>query len=216
MIPQRFVVEYPKRCLALLEMLEPQARRENLVGSFSLLVASAAFVIPYARMQSRHPLHQPEQDSDLSGALRSLDKHEKFLTAKFWDGAGAGDWRFSRIMENQNITAAWRDQSGFHPMSKSAENSIGKSNAGEVLRVVRNALAHGNVVYLDESGFETPGNLVTFLGFLSRYEETEGERASGETYRLVVTTEDNFLRFVRAWAVWIASFPPDMTLVEAA
>jgi hypothetical protein len=32
MIPARFVVEYPKRCLDLLEALEPFARRRELCG----------------------------------------------------------------------------------------------------------------------------------------------------------------------------------------
>jgi hypothetical protein len=32
MIPERFVVEYPERCLKLLEMLEPRAREEELTG----------------------------------------------------------------------------------------------------------------------------------------------------------------------------------------
>ena len=50
MIPERFVTEYPKRCGQLLAMLESQARQVDLVGSFSLLVASAAFTIPFASL----------------------------------------------------------------------------------------------------------------------------------------------------------------------
>jgi hypothetical protein len=50
MIPQRFVTEYPERCGQLLQMLEPQAREHDLLGSFALLVASAAFTIPFARI----------------------------------------------------------------------------------------------------------------------------------------------------------------------
>ncbi len=51
MIPARFVVEYPQRCLDLIESLEPTARSRELLGSFSLLVAAAVFVIPYERME---------------------------------------------------------------------------------------------------------------------------------------------------------------------
>ena len=59
MIPARFVVEYPQRCLDLIEALEPTARQRELVGSFSLLVAAAVFVIPYERMGSqKHPLNK--------------------------------------------------------------------------------------------------------------------------------------------------------------
>jgi hypothetical protein len=215
MIPRRFVVEYPERCLRLLEMLEPQARKEELIGSFSLLVASAAFLIPYERMKSAHPMRK-EGDDDLTKALRSLDRKHKFLSAPFWPSADHGAWRFSRIMKNANDTRNWRDQKGFHPMAEKAENSIAERMAGEVLRVIRNALAHGNVVYLNADGHEEEDTKVEYLGFLSRYEESGDEKKIAETYRLVATTEDAFLEFVKAWAMWISKFDRNFNLVEAA
>lgn len=69
MIPQRFATEYPERCGQLLEMLEPQAREADLVGSFALLIASAAFTIPFGRIvEVDHPLGR--QEPDLSKAIR--------------------------------------------------------------------------------------------------------------------------------------------------
>jgi len=88
--------------------------------------------------------------------------------------------------------------------------------ADDVLRVIRNALAHGNIVYLNERGFEERDTKLQFLGFLSRYEETEEQKAKVETYRLVTTTEDEFLRFVKLWAKWISQFQGDDQLSEAA
>ena len=55
-VPERFVTEYPDRCRRLLDMLEGPARKADLIGSFALLVASAAFNITYARMSERGPL----------------------------------------------------------------------------------------------------------------------------------------------------------------
>jgi hypothetical protein len=216
MVPQRFVVEYPERCLALLEMLEPMARTCRLVGSFSLLVAASAFVIPYERMQSRHPMHRRDHDGDLDSALRRLDNNEQFLGASFWNGASPGDWRFSRVIEHVENTHRWRDETGLHPMSPDAVNRIADCKAGKVLRVIRNALAHGNVVYLNAAGFEVSGTEVQFLAFLTRYEETEEQRRAAETYRLVVTREETFLRFVKAWMTWVASFPRDLSISDVA
>ena len=79
-----------------------------------------------------------------------------------------------------------------------------------------NALAHGNIVYLNESGFEQRDTKLQFLGFLSRYEETPEQKAQSETYRLVTTTEDEFLRFVKLWAKWVSQFRDDDRLSEAA
>jgi hypothetical protein len=215
MVPQRFVVEYPERCLTLLKMLEPEARKKELVASFALLVASAVFLIPYERMKGRHPMRTGEDD-DLTKALRQLEREHKFLTAPFWAGANAGAWRFSRIMKNANDTFCWCDETGVHPMSDKAKNYIGERTAGEVLRVIRNALSHGNVVYLDAEGHEERGAEVQYLGFLSRYEESDEQKKVAETYRLVATTEDTFLAFVKAWAIWISKFSRNTDLIEAA
>ncbi|MEH2594950.1 hypothetical protein V1278_001863 [Bradyrhizobium sp. AZCC 1577] len=230
MIIERFVVEYPKRCLTLLELLEPMAREKELVGSFSLLVASSIFLIPYERMRSRHPLHNP-RDAELDGELRFLDKKERFLTAGFWRDEPPKDWRFSRIMKHHNDTDRWVDPQGKHPMSDGAQNTINTRKAGEVLRVVRNALAHGNIVYLNAEGRETRNTELRYLGFLSRYEERPNDlclapcceeirktaevQPAEETYRLVVTTEEEFLRFLKKWAAWVARFR-DEDLSQAA
>ena len=101
-------------------------------------------------------------------------------------------------------------------MTAHATNSVQDRKADDVLRVIRNALAHGNVVYLNERGFEERGTKLQFLGFLSRYEETDEQKAKAETYRLVTTTEDEFLRFVKLWAKWVSQFQGDNLLSEAA
>jgi hypothetical protein len=188
MVPQRFVVEYPERCLTLLEMLEPMARESQLVGSFSLLVAASAFVIPYERMQSRHPMHLQNHDGDLDSALRRLDDDEQFLRASFWNGASPGEWRFSRVMEHVENTHRWRDEAGLHPMLPEALNRIADCKAGKVLRVIRNALAHGNVVYLNATGFEVSGTKVQFLAFLTRY---EGNRRTAKGRRDLSSRRDD-------------------------
>jgi hypothetical protein len=215
MIPQRFVVEYPERCLELLEMLEPMAGEKEMIGSFSLLVAASIFLIPYERMQARHPLYQG-RDVRLDRALRQLDKKEKFQTAGFWGGEAPQGWRFSRIMRNQNDTECWVDEKGKHPVASDAENTFQGRVAGDVLRVVRNALAHGNIVYLNSDGKEKRNTKLQYLGFLSRYEETEEQKKLAETYRLVVTTEEEFLRFIKKWAAWVATFHDDTDLSQAA
>jgi hypothetical protein len=97
-------------------------------------------------------------------------------------------------------------------MAKDSDNTIAQQRVKDVLRVIRNAFAHGNVVYLDENGSETRGAQVQYLAFLSRYEENQKQRKRAETYRLVVTTEEGFLHFVKAWAAWLAQFPADRLL----
>jgi len=215
MIPQRFVVEYPARCVLLLRMLEPLARENQLVGSFSLLVANSIFVIPFERMKDAHPLHENEREPEIYEAIRA-ESGKPFLEAALWNNKAPTDWRMSRIMTPANEAHGWKDRHGLHPMSEGAENVIGAKKLDDVVRVIRNALAHGNVIYLDKNGMESPGAQVRYLGFLSRYEESKEQRDKAETYRLVTTTEEGFLAFVKAWAAWLAKFGYDSKLVEGA
>lgn len=202
MIPQRFVTEYPGRCGQLLAMLEPQARENDLLGSFGLLVASAAFTIPFARMTEKgHPAGKPE--ASLFAALEALKK-KPFLDAPFWNKKKPAYFRYAKIVNEAEYAAGWLTDSGIHPI-KSKESKDGNT----VLRTIRHALAHGNVVYLNEDGQEMPGSRVRYLAFLSRHERDPA-------YRVAIFDEEGFLHFLKCWIGWLESFPPETTFAEAA
>lgn len=201
MIPQRFAIEYPERSLELLDAFEPIAQDRDLYGTFSIMLAASILIIPWERANGRHPLRQ-EAGGDLATGLRQLGR-QRWLDAEFWQGMPAGEWRFSRIMGDPNEVAEWQDDQGQPSFSPEA-NTIDQRDVTYVFRVLRNALAHGNIVYLDEQGQETWGERVHHIAFLSRYEETAEQRAAGETYRVVTVRETDFLPFVRAWAQWVS------------
>jgi len=196
MIPERFVTEYPRRCGELLALLEQQARGKQLVGSFALLVASAAFTIPFGRMtENDHLLGRPEREPSL--AIKQLKKCQ-FLEAPFWGGIKLDFFRYARIVnDNAENAGQWRDVNDEHPI-----RSTETKDANAILRVVRNALAHGNIVYLDRQGRETPGNQLRYLAFLSRHDDNT-------SYRVAIFREEGFLTFVKAWIQWVQKFPPE-------
>ena len=141
-VPTRFAIEYPQRVSQLLDVLEPEARRRDLLGSFGLLAAMAVLTIPYERMQARHFLHRPDVDSDLSAAYKKLEK-EGFKNAALWRGANPGNWREFRIAaETVNQPARWRDvHTGCHPFDPEAKDVIDDHEAEHVIRLLRNALS---------------------------------------------------------------------------
>lgn len=200
MIPIRFATEYPERCLQLLEAFEPIAQDRDLFGTFSVMLASSILLVPWERASNRHPLRQ-EHGGGLQAALKKLEK-QKWQAADFRAGNGPGEWRFSRIIGDPNDARGWQDEAG-HPSFSDDANTIQRRSVGEVFRVLRNALAHGNIIYLDENGVETENARVQHIAFLSRYEENDEQRAAAETYRLVTVREIDFLPFVRAWAHWV-------------
>jgi len=214
-VPDRFAIEYPRRALDLIEMLEASAREKSLLGSFGLLAASAILTIPFERMRTSHFLHNDARDADLVKNLKVLEK-AAFLEAPFWRSApDDGAWRQSRITNTVDEVHGWLDEVDRDPRSEEA-NTIQTRKANEVLRVLRNALAHGNIIYLDKNGQEIAGHQMVYMAFLSRYEETASQREQAETYRVVITTEEAFLHFVKSWAKWIGSFDLDRRLAAAA
>ena len=213
-IPSRFAIEYPQRALQLIKLFENKARQHDLLGSFGLLAAAAVLTIPYERMKASHFLHDEEQDHDLAAQIKQLEK-VKFLAAPFWGKEAPGEWRQSRIMDSVDQVEDWKDDHGQPSLSENA-NTMKKRKAEEVIRVLRNALAHGNIIYLDKDGREIANNRMVYLAFLSRYEESKEQGELAETYRVVVTSEDEFIRFVKAWANWVSRLPLDYRVAEAA
>lgn len=211
MIPDRFVTEYPARCLDLLDAMEPIARERDMLGTFAVLVAGSMLNIPLERLAKRHPINT-EFGSDLFQALRRLER-QKWHLAEFWKGEPVGDWHFSRIVTDPNNVSGWRNQDD-QPSMQPQTNTIDQRNVSMVLRVLRNALAHGNVVYLNDQGHETAGTRLHSIGFLSRYEETPEQRVAANTYRLVAVQETSFLRFVKCWASWLGAFVGEFELGE--
>lgn len=200
-VPDRFVTEYPARCRQLLDMLEGSARDSELIGSFALLVASAAFNITFARMvEKAHPLGGPERQ--LYEAVEGLKK-QSFEEADFWDVGKPSFFRYAKIVTGPEDSLRWLDANGVHPLS-----SKESKDANTVLRTIRNALAHGNVVYLDKNGHETPGQQLVYLAFLSRHENADG-------YRVAIFDEESFLAFLKAWIGWLQTFPPERALMFA-
>src|SRR5262245_1216248 len=131
-IPTRLSIEYPQRCLELVDAVEDYARERRLVGSFALLAASSVLTIPFERAKTKHFLYR-ESDNPLTMAMKSLDR-VKFPAAPFWSGDGPADWRQGHIVTSFNEPAGWVGTDGIHPFEADAENVIGRKTASEVLR----------------------------------------------------------------------------------
>ena len=95
-------------------------------------------------------------------------------------------------------------------MRPGARNNIKEQTVENVLMTVRHALAHGNVVYLNEVGDEAPGRRVTHMAFVA------SGRDGSTAYRAVIVEELAFVDFLKMWADWLARYNIDSTLRQAA
>jgi hypothetical protein len=135
----------------LLKIFQDKAELENLEVTLLLSIASTGLLIPYARLKEKnHP------SSDLHNyytAASALDKemHGYFRKSVFTTAVG-GHWGFG------NVTIT----DGLYPedINTLCRPISPKKQTGTVIKIIRNALAHGNIL--------TRGNPIKRILFLSK------------------------------------------------
>ena len=213
MIPERFCIEYPTRVLCLLENLAEQAAAMDLSTTFIVSLAMPMLVIPLERLKSGHKFSDAKVDSRLNRAYEGL-KRKPFGETPFWQGSDQARWRFAYVIKNVDRPDRWRDTNGSHPLAGQPAIRAEDVCFENILLTLRNGLAHGSVVYLDEQGQERPNRRVTQVGFLSNIRGDEAAPAG--SHRLVVVEEQALRRFLIAWCQWMQTFHLSTSLRLAA
>lgn len=214
MTPERFCTEVPLRMRRLLDDMYPMAVQQGLTTSFTLMVAMPLLMIPLERTATRgrapaNAISDVNTARSFVQALRGL-KQSLFWVEFLQNPELLHKWRFTEIIDNINHPSEWRDSLGRHPMQPGARNDIKEQTVENVLLTMRHALAHGNVVYLNEEGDEAPGRRVTHMAFVA-----SGLNQS-VAYRVVIVEELAFVDFLKAWADWLARYNIDSSLRRAA
>ena len=215
-----FAYEYPKRCLSLLHAFKADVEERELLGSFGLMMAGALLVIPWERTKGDHVLEG--DDNDINSAIRKI-KGQKFLEADFWQTNNHSSWKKTKIKGEANNPNRWRGPNGLHPFNQRTKNEMPDAKVDRVIRIMRNAIAHGSVVYLDERGKETPGEKVAYLAFVAlganmEYEALRAAQKSsdytGINFDLVMVSELDFITFLEEWATWLSQIPLSNKVIE--
>ncbi len=209
MTPERFCTEVPRRMRRLLDAMYPVAQQQDLTTSFTLMVAMPLLMIPLERTNTRNTMNDVEGAHSFVGALQQLKRQpfwEEFLRVP----EQLHKWRYVEISRKIDSPSEWRDTLDRHPMQPGARNDIKEQDVENVLLTLRHALAHGNVVYLNEDGEEAPGRRVTHLAFVSK---PHNGRAG---YRVLIVEETAFMEFLKAWADWVGRFNVDSSMRRAA
>lgn len=203
MIPERFCIEYPTRVLQLLEGLGGQAAAMDLSTTFILSLAMPMLVIPMERLKSGHKFSDARVDSGLHRAYEGL-RSTPFGMTPFWESSDQTRWRFAYLIGNVDAPDRWRDLNEVHPLAGDAAIRAEDVSFENILLTLRNGLAHGSVVYLDETGPERPDRRVTQVAFLS--DIRRDVPAPPQSHRLVVVEEQALRRFLIAWCQWMQTF----------
>lgn len=210
MIPERFCTEIPRRMMSLLDAMQPIAEQQDLTTSMALMVAMPLLMIPLERTTTKdgepvNVINDVHDATSLVDAMQGL-KLQPFYQAFLQRPDQLTQWRYLEIAKNIDCPSEWQDSLGRHPLRPGAQNDIKDQDAENILLTLRHALAHGNVVYLNEDGFEGPDRLVTHLAFVSK------GRSRGSAYRVLIVEENAFIEFLRRWAHWVSGFNMDTSI----
>ena len=217
MIPERFSTEIPQRMRSLLDALEPIARQQDLLTSFTLMAAMPILIIPLERIAKnrvgpRNEINDVKKARNFSSAWTEV-KSKKFTNEFLPSREERPRWRYLIIPKTQiDNPTSWRDSLGRHPIQPGAINEIETQDVENILTVMRNALAHGSIVFLDEKGEEKPKRKVTFIAFVSRVQGQE--RSSVDSFRVLIVDEESFLTFLKRWTEWISKFEMPSSLTR--
>lgn len=216
-IPSHYSTQLPERCWHLIESLLPVVEKigmpdEDALGplktTFLLSMATPLVLIPIERVERHRNAeitgHMDERfrDDDVTAAIDLALGGRPIRKAPFFK---PGSWHFASIPYEVDMNLA------FH-FPRALEDALASPNAAiaacrmpgsQWASCLRNALAHGGVVYLDREGRHTYGHATEMLAFVSaRY--LANSRLPSEILCLRISRED-FLAFLRDWVSWLTN-----------
>lgn len=135
-----FVADFPQRCREVLRLASREAQAHDREVTLLLLVASGSLVIPFERlrpgMNSKHPATDQINFPNAAARLNEL-LSENFLISSLW-GREVGSWEYSHLLVKDGGPDAWDELRS----PASIRNTL---YVNQILAVIRNGLAHGNV-----------------------------------------------------------------------
>ena len=208
--PAHYSLDIVTRSRSLLKHLMPHVRKGlpddkrfggSLSTTFLLAMASPMIALPVER------IFKPNDGKDVVADDRGLNNGLSDEVKKVFDGdtkfretsffaKAKPDWRLVRDVKPPFNIAEWGNDKVFERL----ENDEGKEKAAKVtarfmMLHLRNAIAHGGIIYLDKEGHQNQST-AAMLGFVSA-------PIGLKCLHISRVSEDDFHRFLLAWSDWI-------------
>lgn len=226
--PQHYSIELPGRCMELIDRLWPAASEIRggerpdlgpLTSTFLLSMSMPILDIPVERIERQIDKADGEGYADdrllnknAVKAFKDVIRRGQLQAAPFYrDGA----WRFHSMKEGPfpNIADGIPDALADALSTEASIEAARKMNAQQWISIIRNAMAHGGIAYLDEHGRSSHGTPVKMYAFVSGkygkpkclHAETDCRNGLGalEGLNILRVSETDFRDFLRAWVVWL-------------
>ncbi|NIA71262.1 hypothetical protein HBA54_21920 [Pelagibius litoralis] len=226
--PQHYGIELPQRCLALINGLgdvAAQAYGGNqpelgpLTSTFLLSMSMPILNLPVERIERQIVQGDGEGYADdrhvnISAveAFQNIIQQGILSQAPFYK---RGAWRFVQYRGGaRNIARGLPADIASALDAAEAITNAGAMPASQWISVLRNALAHGGVAYLDEQGRSSYGKPVKMYAFVSGKFDfgpcpyhpevaCRGERGPLIALNFLRITETDYRDFLELWVSWL-------------
>lgn len=219
--PTHFSLEVPKRAHQLLRDLyeqlgDSEGTRLPLKATFLLSISMPIVILPIERIlkYKRKPNEVHMNDAVLNARLadavdRAIDLQAKVHEAKFF----AGPWQHAALTKGAgfpNLAAdGLPEDVALQLDSPQAVEDARNLSANRFCKILRNALAHGGVLYLDQHGRSHDGAAVRRFAFVS----TNNPNNPTELHFLRIKMAD-YRGFLQRWVDWLNEEAIETILAE--
>lgn len=217
--PLNYSLELPQRCLRLIDegwdrvskiYPEDNDRLGPMTSTFLLSMSMPIINIPIERIDRRRDKPETEYANDRplnKMAALEIDKVIRkglLRVAPFFEH---GAWRLytAEIPPPINIARGLPERIAHALNDDKSVKAAADMPTSQWCSILRNALAHGGIAYLDEKGHSSWGTPVKMYAFVSgRYDRTaQDDRRSLIGVNFLRISETDYRKFLRSWVQWL-------------
>jgi hypothetical protein len=219
-IPQHYSQELPQRCLHLIERLLPIVQRTRmpdgddagpLTTTFLLAMSTPIITLPIERVDRHRRKEAVGQEGyvddrplwpELAQAVDTALGNQPLRQSPF---IADGAWRFASIpyQARHNVARNFPEELASELSSASAVDRALVMPAFDWANCLRNSIAHGGIVYLDEDGLQSHGRPTSMLAFVSAKYPNGNLRLPPQSLVALRISRDDYLSFLYRWVDWL-------------
>jgi hypothetical protein len=188
---KNFIQDFPTRWGQILIEFEEQAQHRGREVTLVLAIAAVAIIIPLERLRKppdgvQNPFGDKEKYKKATGKFNEISD-KKFLQSILWENE-VESWKIGIVDEKEvkNEPEKWAISSRSLPSEVKVK---------EILKHIRNALAHGNIFTLSDKN-----NQIENIIFLSRI---MNDSVFSHQYSFLTVSPENFNQFLAKWVIFI-------------
>ena len=216
--PRNYSLELPERCLLLLDRLWPHASSTfaadrpdlgPLTSTFLISMSMPIINLPIERIERRqggeayHYASDRSVDPEAADAILQTLRRGRLGDAPFFIH---GAWRFVSWRESPLNIADGLPEATAHELErdKAAEDAASMP-ASQWCSILRNALAHGGIAYLNQWGRSSREEPVKMYAFASGKYDQESPQTPKPliAVNFLRISETDYREFLRLWVRWL-------------